>query len=91
MTSAAGDLPGEILEPFLRLALGEIITFQLAQFWPGPITYYLTSKIALAFHPSASQQLIPAFAKSSFRPLMLMRLEASGVPAPRQCVSGLTA
>jgi len=37
------------------------------------------------------QQEIPAFFKSSFNPCMLVRLEASGVPAPRQCVSRLTA
>jgi hypothetical protein len=33
----------------------------------------------------------PAFRRQSFIPAMLMREEASGVPAPRQCVSRLTA
>ena len=37
------------------------------------------------------QQPVPAFASASFSPFMLMRDEASGVPAPRQCVSRLTA
>src|SRR5579864_3253976 len=33
----------------------------------------------------------PAFCNSSFIPAQLWRLEASGVQAPRQCVSKLTA
>ncbi len=37
------------------------------------------------------QQPVPALASASLRPFMLTRVEASGVPAPRQCVSRLTA
>ena len=33
----------------------------------------------------------PAFFSSAFMPVKLSRLDASGVPAPRQCVSSVTA
>ena len=37
------------------------------------------------------QQPVPALTNASFSPFQLPRVDASGVPAPRQCVSRLTA